>query len=111
MDTLTRTERSKRMALIHGKNTKPELLVRKIARSCGYKFRLHVPYPPGKPDMVFPKLRKIIFMHCCSWAVCSLAHLTEIEGTLLDPQLGGKSWARPSEHRAATSLIQDAWSR
>src|SRR5712664_596800 len=102
MDTLTRTERSKRMALIRGKNTKPELLVRKIARSCGYKFRLHVPDLQGKPDMVFPKLRKIIFLHCCSWAVCSLERLTEIEGTLLNPQIGGKSSARRSEHRAAT---------
>jgi hypothetical protein len=67
MDTLTRTERSKRMALIHGKNTKPELLVRKIARSCGYKFRLHVPDLPGKPDIVFPKQRKVIFVHGCFW--------------------------------------------
>jgi DNA mismatch endonuclease (patch repair protein) len=80
MDTLTRTERSKRMALIHGKNTKPELLVRKIARSCGYRFRLHVPNLPGKPDIVFPKRRKVIFVHGCFWhrhpsPSCALARL------------------------------------
>src|SRR6266705_7172164 len=55
MDTLTRLERSKRMALIRSKDTKPELLVRKIARSCGYKFRLHVSDLPGKPDLVFSR--------------------------------------------------------
>jgi DNA mismatch endonuclease (patch repair protein) len=80
MDTLTRTERSERMALIRGKNTKPELLVRKIARSCGYKFRLHVPNLPGKPDIVFPKQRKVIFVHGCFWhrhpaSGCALARL------------------------------------
>src|SRR6266849_10103463 len=114
MDTLTRTERSKRMALIHGKNTKPELLVRKIARSCGYKFRLHVPNLPGKPDIVFPKLRKIsfLFLHGCVWAVRSRACFTEIEDTLLATQFGGKSSVRPSEHRATMpTLIQDDSSR
>lgn len=55
------------MALIRGKDTKPELLVRKIARSLGYKFRLHDAALPGKPDLVFPKRRKIIFVHGCYW--------------------------------------------
>src|ERR1700732_2025192 len=112
MDTLTRTERSKRMALIHGKNTKPELLVRKIARSCGYKFRLHVPDLPGKPDIVFPEQRKVIFVHGCFWPVCSIAPLAKIEATRFDPRTSGKSTARSSEHGAATfSLTQDDWSR
>jgi DNA mismatch endonuclease, patch repair protein len=78
MDTLSRTERSKRMALIRGKNTKPELVVRKIARSFGHTFRLHAGDLPGKPDLVFPKLRKVIFVHGCYWhrhPGCSLARL------------------------------------
>lgn len=78
MDTLTRTERSKRMALIRGKNTKPELFVRKIARSCGYRFRTHVSDLPGKPDLVFAKRRKVIFVHGCYWhrhPGCHLARL------------------------------------
>src|SRR6267378_7844160 len=78
MDTLTRSERSKRMALVRSKNTKPELQVRRIARSCGYKFRLNVTSLPGKPDLVFPKLRKVIFVHGCFWhrhPGCSLARL------------------------------------
>lgn len=59
MDTLTPTERSKRMALIRGKNTKPELAVRKIARSFGHRLRSRVTDLPGKPDLVFPGLRKV----------------------------------------------------
>src|ERR1700686_1827856 len=58
----------------------PELLVRKIAHSCGYRFRLHVPDLPGKPDLVFPKRRKVIFIHGCFWhrhpaPGCALARL------------------------------------
>ncbi|MHB8525242.1 MAG: very short patch repair endonuclease [Candidatus Acidiferrales bacterium] len=90
MDTLTRIERSKRMALIRSKNTKPELLVRKITRSCGYKFRLHVSKLPGKPDIVFPKLRKIIFVHGCYWhrhPGCALARLPKTKLRFWVPKL------------------------
>jgi DNA mismatch endonuclease (patch repair protein) len=66
MDRLTSNERSRQMALIHSKNTKPELLVRKIARSLGHRFRLHVADLPGKPDLVFPN-SKAIFVHGCFW--------------------------------------------
>ena len=112
MDTLTRTERSKRMALIRGKNTKPELLVRKIARACGYKFRLHVSNLPGKPDIFFPKQRKVIFLHGCFWPVCWIAPLAKIEVTRFDPRTVGKSMARASKYGAATfRFLQDDWSR
>jgi len=67
MDTLTKVERSKQMALIRSKNTKPELLVGSIVRSHGYRFRRHCSELPGKPDFVFPKRRKIIFIHGCFW--------------------------------------------
>jgi len=80
MDTLTRRQRSERMALIRSKDTKPELLVRKLARSCGYKFRLHDSDLPGKPDLVFSRHRKVVFIHGCFWhrhssGRCALARL------------------------------------
>jgi DNA mismatch endonuclease (patch repair protein) len=92
MDTLTRTERSKRMALIRSTNTKPELLVRKIARSCGYRFRLHVPDLPGKPDIAFPKQKKVIFVHGCFWhrhpdPECALARLPKTKLRFWIPKL------------------------
>ena len=78
MDTLTPSERSKRMGLIRGADTRPELRVRSIVHRCGYRYRLHVPALPGKPDLVFPRLRKVIFVHGCFWhrhPDCSLARL------------------------------------
>ena len=66
-DPLTPEERSKRMALIRAKNTKPELRVRKLVHSLGYRYRLHQVDLPGKPDIVFRGRRKIIFVHGCFW--------------------------------------------
>lgn len=90
MDTLTRIERSQRMALIRGKNTKPEVVVRRIARSCGYRFRMHDVKLPGKPDLVFPTLKKIIFVHGCYWhrhPGCALARLPKSKLKFWVPKL------------------------
>ena len=55
------------MARIHGKNTKPELVVRRLAHALGYRFRLHRKDLPGSPDLVFPTRRKVVFVHGCFW--------------------------------------------
>jgi DNA mismatch endonuclease (patch repair protein) len=55
------------MAGIQGKNTKPELLIRKALHARGFRFRLHVKDLPGKPDLVLPKYRALIFIHGCFW--------------------------------------------
>jgi DNA mismatch endonuclease (patch repair protein) len=67
MDTLTIEERSRRMGLIRGKGTKPELALRKLVFSLGYRYRLHQAKLPGKPDLVFPGRKKVIFIHGCFW--------------------------------------------
>ncbi|KAA9042131.1 DNA mismatch endonuclease Vsr [Ginsengibacter hankyongi] len=56
-----------RMAAIKGKNTKPEMLVRKFLHAHGYRYRLHDKSLPGKPDIVLPKYRTVIFVHSCFW--------------------------------------------
>lgn len=66
-DTLTRAQRSALMSKIRGKNTQPELRVRGLAHSLGYRFRLHRRDLPGSPDIVFPGLKKAIFVHGCFW--------------------------------------------
>ena len=109
MDTLTRIERSKRMALIRGKNTKPELLVREIAHSIGYRFRLHVSDLPGKPDLVFPKLRKVIFVHGCYWhrhPGCALARLPKSKLNFWIPKLIGN---RRRDLRNISRLRRNKW--
>lgn len=58
---------SSRMRRIDAKDTKPELIVRKLVHGMGYRYRLHRADLPGKPDLVFPARRKVIFVHGCFW--------------------------------------------
>lgn len=55
------------MSHISGRNTKPEIVVRKLLHRMGYRFRLHDKRLPGKPDIVLPRHKKIIFVHGCFW--------------------------------------------
>lgn len=66
-DVLTPKQRQYCMSRIKGKNTKPEIIVRKLAHALGYRFRLHDNKLPGSPDLVFAGRRKIIFVHGCFW--------------------------------------------
>jgi DNA mismatch endonuclease, patch repair protein len=67
MDRFTPQQRSRLMSRVRGKDTLPELIVRGIAHSLGFRFRLHRKDLPGSPDIVFPKLRTAIFVHGCFW--------------------------------------------
>ncbi|WP_256326113.1 very short patch repair endonuclease [Sphingomonas sp. NFR15] len=60
-------ERSRLMARVKGKDTKPELLVRRALHALGYRFRLHRRELPGRPDIVLPRYRTAIFIHGCFW--------------------------------------------
>ncbi len=64
---LSAADRSTLMGRIRKKDTKPELVVRRLVHGMGYRFRLHRRNLPGTPDLVFPGLRKIIFVHGCFW--------------------------------------------
>ncbi len=66
-DIVSRETRSKMMSRIRGKDTKPELLIRKGLFSKGYRYRLHDKRLPGKPDLIFPKYKAVIFVHGCFW--------------------------------------------
>ncbi|MCK5723218.1 MAG: DNA mismatch endonuclease Vsr, partial [Gammaproteobacteria bacterium] len=67
MDKISRKQRAENMAAVSGKNTSPELRVRRILHSMGYRFRLHRKDLPGKPDIVLPKYRLCIFVNGCFW--------------------------------------------
>lgn len=67
MDKVDSETRSRIMASVRSKNTKPELRVRKTAHRVGYRYRLHRKDLPGKPDMVFPSRRIALFVHGCFW--------------------------------------------
>ncbi len=91
-DTLSRKERSERMSRIRGKDTKPEMLVRRLVHGMGYRYRLHRRDLPGIPDLVFPRHKKVIFIHGCFWhrhpaPACQLARLPKSRLDFWKPKL------------------------
>ena len=70
MDTVDAKTRSRMMSRIHGKDTQPEMLVRRYLHAAGCRYRLHVSSLPGKPDLVFPRRRVCVFVHGCFWHGC-----------------------------------------
>lgn len=66
-DVHDKETRSYNMSQIKGKNTKPEMLVRKFLFSKGFRYRLHAKNLPGKPDLILPKYKTIIFINGCFW--------------------------------------------
>lgn len=92
VDTLSREERSERMALIAGKDTGPEMVVRRLIHGLGFRYRLHGKGLPGKPDLVFARRRKVIFVHGCFWhrhaaANCTLARMPKSRLAFWKPKL------------------------
>lgn len=67
MDNLSSIRRSELMARVRGKDTKPEMIVRRVVHARGYRYRLHGKGLPGRPDLVFSGRRKVIFVHGCFW--------------------------------------------
>lgn len=67
VDTLSPSERGARMALVKGRDTKPEMIVRRMLHAMGYRYRLHAKDLPGKPDIILRPRRKAIFVHGCFW--------------------------------------------
>ncbi len=66
-DVHSKETRSYNMSRIRSKNTKPEMLVRKFLHENGFRYRLHVKNLPGKPDIVLPKYKTVIFVNGCFW--------------------------------------------
>lgn len=67
MDHLTKEQRSWNMSRIRDRDTRPEVILRSMLHRAGYRFRKNVKNLPGKPDIVLPKYRTVIFVHCCFW--------------------------------------------
>lgn len=110
-DSLNRKERSARMALVRGKDTKPELAVRRLVHGMGYRYRLHRASLPGKPDLVFASRRKVIFVHGCFWhrhpsTACKLARLPKSRLDFWLPKLEGD---RLRDERNKRKLKRYGW--
>ena len=104
VDTVAPQRRSEIMSRIRAKGMKPELRVRRLVHSMGYRYRLHRKDLPGKPDLVFPGRRKVIFVHGCFWhqhadPVCKLVRL---------PKSNRDYWWPKLERNAARDAEQEA---
>jgi DNA mismatch endonuclease, patch repair protein len=86
------------MSRIRGKDTRPELAVRRLVHGMGYRYRLHRADLPGKPDLVFAAKHKVIFVHGCFWHhhACRYGEVT--------PKTNAKFW----KEKIATNIARDA---
>ena len=85
-DTHTPEQRSYNMSRIRSSNTRPELIVRSIVHRMGYRFRLHRRDLPGKPDLIFPSYKKVIFVHGCFW------HMHDCRYGIVRPKTNADYW-------------------
>jgi len=111
VDSLTRSERSERMSRVRGKDTGPEMIVRRIVYGMGYRYRLHRRDLPGRPDLSLGKLGKAIFVHGCFWhrhddSSCKLARLPKSRLEFWLPKLDGN---RERDARNIALLQKDGW--
>jgi DNA mismatch endonuclease, patch repair protein len=98
---------SRRMSLIKKTGSKPERLVRRVAHGLGYRFRINRRDLPGTPDIVFPRLRKIIFVHGCFWHQhdgCAQANVPRTRESYWLPKLA-RTKERDAENLSALGLL------
>jgi DNA mismatch endonuclease, patch repair protein len=108
VDVLTPKQRRLNMSRIRGRDTKPELLLRRCLHARGLRFRLHRKDLPGCPDLVFPRFHAVIFVHGCFWHghSCPMFKM---------PTTRASFWRRKfdenkkRDQRAQTKLNQDQW--
>lgn len=109
MDVVDRATRSRMMSGIQGKNTRPEIIVRKFLHACGYRFRLHRKDLPGRPDIVLPRFKTCIFIHGCFWhhhKDCKYASLPKTRADFWAEKLQGNV---ERDRRAQEALIDAGW--
>jgi DNA mismatch endonuclease (patch repair protein) len=108
-DRLSPEERSAHMRRIRKVDTKPELVVRRVAHRLGYRFRLHRRDLPGTPDLVFPRLRKLILVHGCFWHQHPGCGLARAPKSRLDYWLPKLQRNQERDAEAAAALKRLGW--
>lgn len=102
-------QRSRNMASIREKNTKPEKIIRSLLHRLGYRYRLHRRELPGRPDLVFPSRRKVIFVHGCFW------HMHDCRWGIVTPATNSSFWATKRQdnckrdRKSIAALMADGW--
>lgn len=107
-DNVTPEVRSRMMAGIKGKDTRPEMLLRQGLHRAGFRFRLHDRKLPGKPDLVFPKWRAVIFAHGCFWHGHD-CHLFRLPGSQTEFWAEKIARNRSVDARSLSALAETGW--
>lgn len=108
-DVHTKEQRSYNMSQIKSGNTKPEMLVRKYLHAHGYRYKLHDKTLPGKPDIVLPKYRTVIFIHGCFWHGHTNCKYYVVPKTKTEWWLNKINTNIANDDKAVTALQQDGW--
>lgn len=107
-DVHDKATRSYNMSRIKGKDTKPEMLVRRFLHANGFRYRLHVKDMPGKPDIVLPKYKTVIFINGCFWHGhdCKYAALPKTRTEWWANKINGNF---ENDIKKRASLKKDGW--
>ena len=108
-DVHSKETRSYNMSRIRSKNTKPKMLVRKFLHANGFRFKLHDKSLPGKPDIVLPKYKTVIFVHGCFWHGHTNCKYFVVPKTRTDWWLNKINGNIANDAKAAKALKKEAW--
>lgn len=109
MDVLTAEQRSRNMAAIKSRDTRPEMAVRRLLHGLGFRYSLHRKDLPGRPDLAFPSRKKVVFVHGCYW------HMHDCRYGRVAPATRAEFWRAKRQanvqrdRRSAESLEQQCW--
>jgi DNA mismatch endonuclease, patch repair protein len=109
VDNLSSKERSEIMGRVRSKDSRPEIIVRKLIFALGHRYRLHARELPGNPDIVFRPRRKAIFVHGCFWHRhdnCALARMPKSRLDFWLPKLEGN---KQRDQRNKDALVEMGW--
>lgn len=109
VDVVDRETRSRMMANIRGRDTKPEMLVRRMLHRAGYRYRLHDRQMPGRPDIVLPRHRVAIFVHGCFWHRHSGCRLCTTPATRAEFWRDKFEANVERDQRNSASLVTSGW--
>jgi DNA mismatch endonuclease, patch repair protein len=109
MDTLTPAQRSVVMSRVKSKDSRPEMIVRRVVHAMGYRYRLHVKDLPGRPDLVFRPRKAIIFVHGCFWHRHANCPLTRTPKAREDFWLSKFAENRNRDRRVTQKLRRLGW--
>jgi len=108
-DVMSAEKRSALMSRIKGKNSSPELLVRRLLWRAGFRFRLHARELPGRPDIILPRWHVAVFVHGCFWHLHKGCRYSQLPATRPDFWKNKLEANRERDQRKTSALLASGW--